>query len=113
MLNKIFKLPELIFLEIVKYFKDTLEGSDGKYSTKNTMIAQSFILCALGFIYETHKTQHVNIQMFDAFLYIAFGTSVLGSASNLLNKKIDTGSPEQMPITVTNTVTTIEKKEVE
>ncbi len=82
-------IPEKIIREAIKYFRETLSGSDGHYSIKYALVAPLFYLVAWSYIYETLYPGHVNIQMFESLLMTICTILGLSITSNLIGKKID------------------------
>jgi len=100
-----------IINEFIKFTRETLQETDGKYSSNKAMISHAFLLCAWAFVYQTLKTGIVNIDMFNTLTGVAFAGIVVGKGSNLLSKKIDTQTTTEQPLTTTTTNISIEKTE--
>ena len=98
---------------INKVLSDTLKNNDNKFSSKKIMSfgaynsAMSMIWLAFLFSLRFKTSYDILLLLFG----IAGFSSVLSLLATGANKIID--NKAEMPVTVTNTTTTIEKKEVE
>lgn len=75
--------------EIKKMIIDTLTNEDRKYSSKKFITAQSFILIALAFTYDTLINRKVNVELFLVFAMLSGYTSTLSAVANGSNRIID------------------------
>ena len=72
----------------MKIFNDTLKNN-GKWSSKKLTTLTCLVFCIFMALVDLFTVYKLNIQVFEAFLLLGGGTSVLTSATNIVNKKLD------------------------
>jgi hypothetical protein len=81
--------------QLKKILFESLTNSDKEYSSKKIMTFVAFNFCVITAIFDQFTKYKINVDIFNAFLLIATGQSVLSViGNNLKNKSSTNNEPE-------------------
>lgn len=85
-IKKLFLLFLKVFLHLLRVLEESLTNPDKEYSSKKIMTFISFNLCVFLALVDMFTQYKIQQQVFDSFLFLAGGSSVLSVIGNTKGK---------------------------